>query len=92
MNRVVLQIGLFGKSNENKMQIEELHTLQRQYDELTEPKRVYAGIFDSPTPTPFLRRGDPEQPQHPCVPKTPEIFEGFRLSDESNDPERRLAG
>ena len=74
-----------------KMQIEELHTLQRQYDELTEPKRVYAGIFDRPTPTPFLRRGDPEQPQHPCVPKTPEIFEGFRLSDESNDPERRLA-
>jgi len=52
---------------------------------------VFAGAFRKPEPMPWLRRGDPEQPQEEVPPATPAFLGGPILDPAAPDPERRLA-
>ena len=72
-----------------KMQIEELHTLQRQYDELTEPKRVYAGIL---TVQHRLRFCDEVTPSNPNIPAYPRLLKFLKDSVCQMNPMTRSVG
>lgn len=71
--------------------LKDFQNLQKQLENLKKPTLVYAGTFKKAQPTQLLNRGDPEQPEHEVIPRTPTILTGIQLSEETNESDRRLA-
>ena len=66
--------------------------LRERSKRLARPDSVYSGIFDTPTPTRLLARGDPAQPKDLVAPASLSVVSPrFSLDQSSPEPARRRA-
>ncbi|QDS88007.1 Planctomycete cytochrome C [Rosistilla ulvae] len=70
---------------------EEKEAIEQKLAQLNSRPMVFAGVFSKPVPTPFLRRGDPEQPGEPVPPAVLSALGDIQLDEETPDQERRIA-
>lgn len=63
--------------------------LRQQIDSLTKGEAYWLGSFSQPATTHRLHRGDPSQKREPIVPGSISKLDGFELSDDSSESERR---
>ncbi len=59
--------------------------------ELTQPVKVYAGLFEQPGPTHRLYRGEPDAPREQVGPDTVQVLGRLGLTRDSPEQDRRLA-
>ncbi|MFN7842897.1 MAG: PSD1 and planctomycete cytochrome C domain-containing protein [Pirellula sp.] len=63
--------------------------LRQQIDSLTKGEAFWLGSFSQPATTHRLHRGDPAQKREPIVPGSISKLDGFQLTDDSSESERR---
>ena len=63
--------------------------LRQQIDALTKGDAYWLGSFSQPATTHRLHRGDPAQKREPIVPGSISKLDGFQLTDDSSETERR---
>jgi hypothetical protein len=63
--------------------------LRQQIDSLTKGDAYWLGSFSQPEITHRLHRGDPTQKREPIVPGSISKLDGFQLTDNSSESERR---
>lgn len=63
--------------------------LRQQIDSLTKGDAFWLGSFSQPEITHRLHRGDPTQKREPVVPGSISKLDGFQLTDNSSESERR---
>jgi hypothetical protein len=63
--------------------------LRQQIDSLTKGDAYWLGSFSQPATTHRLHRGDPAQKREPIVPGSISKLDGFQLTDDSSESERR---
>jgi hypothetical protein len=87
------------QSRDLQQLISEKQRLNRSLTEMGQPKKVFAGRFETPASTFVLLRGDPEQPHAEVTPAVPAVFrqssdaspDTMELTADASDAERRRA-
>ena len=81
---------LTDKEREQYRSLEQLRGKLRQHiDALTKGEAFWLGSFSQPSTTHRLHRGDPSQKREPIVPGSISKLDGFELSDDSSESQRR---